>query len=224
MSKVDISIAICNFNRADFLDRSIRSCLDQLLIGNKTLEILVIDDNSTDKSKKLLKLFKGKIRLFSNKKNKGIGYCSRLAVNKSRGKYFLRVDADDYISKFTCEIMSSILESNNNLAYVYSDHNRIDINGFSEKTIRLNTKKKVREHGAGVMFRTKMIKKIGNYNPQFRQAEDHDLILRLDKKFKSFYLPIPLYRYYIHGKNISLNVNNRNSFLKKIKKNASKNK
>ena len=53
-----------------------------------------------------------------------------------------------------------------------------------------------------------------------RQAEDHDLIKRLNRKYKSFYLPIPLYRYYIHSNNLSLK-NERKKFLKKFSKNES---
>ena len=216
MNKIDITLAVCNFNRAEYLDRSIRSCLDQIVFGNKMIEVIVIDDNSSDRSKKVLNIFGKKIKLFSNKKNMGVGYCSRLAVKKARGKYFMRVDADDYISKFSCEIMSSILDNNPDFAYVYTDHNRIDVNGFNEKKIKLDNKNKVRAHGAGIMFLKKKILSIGNYNQNFRQAEDHDLILRLDKKYKSYYLPIPLYRYYIHGKNISLNKQERKAYITKI--------
>ena len=51
------------------------------------------------------------------------------------------------------------------------------------------------------MFRKSSILQVGNYNKNLREAEDHDLLNRMDKKrLKSYYLPIPFYRYYIHGK------------------------
>ena len=62
-----------------------------------------------------------------------------------------------------------------------------------------------------------MIKKVGNYNPNLREAEDRDLLNRMMKKYKSFYLPIPLYRYYIDSKNISLS-GNRKDIIKNLKK------
>ena len=68
MKKIDITLAICNFNKAEYLDRSIRSCLDQIVFGSKMIEVIVIDDNSSDRSKKVLKVFGKKIKLFSNKK------------------------------------------------------------------------------------------------------------------------------------------------------------
>ena len=49
MKKIDITLAICNFNKAEYLDRSIRSCLDQIVFGSKMIEVIVIDDNSSDR-------------------------------------------------------------------------------------------------------------------------------------------------------------------------------
>ena len=42
-NEVDVTVAIINYNRSKFLDRSVRSCLDQSLIG-KTQEIIVVDE------------------------------------------------------------------------------------------------------------------------------------------------------------------------------------
>ena len=67
------------------------------------------------------------------------------------------------------------------------------------------------------MFRKSSILQVGNYNKNLREAEDHDLLNRMDKKVKSYYLPIPFYRYYIHGKNISLS-GNRKNIIKNLKK------
>ena len=65
---MDITLTILNFNRSRFLDRSLRSCLDQVL-SNKKIEVIVVDDASTDNSLKYLKGFKNYIRVFKNKTN-----------------------------------------------------------------------------------------------------------------------------------------------------------
>ena len=120
--KYTITIAILNFNRVKFLDRAIRSCVTQLL-SNKTKEVIVIDDFSNDRSRELLremnKVYKGDIKVVYNKKNMGIGYCSRLAVNKSRGKYFMRVDSDDFLNRHAVDIMADVLENNPKFGFVY---------------------------------------------------------------------------------------------------------
>ena len=71
----------------------------------------------------------------------GAGYSSKLAVKKSKGKYFIRVDSDDYLNKYSVQIMSEILDFNRNLAFVYADHYRVDEYGFKQKIIKLNSKK-----------------------------------------------------------------------------------
>ncbi len=212
---MDITIAILNFNRSKFLDRSLRSCLEQLTI-NKKIEIIVVDDNSKDDSLKYLSQFKKYIKIIKNTKNKGVGFCSNLAVKKSKGKYFLRVDSDDYINKFTCHIMSEILDNDPKMSFVYSDHFRVNERSIKQKIVKIDNRKKLFLHGAGIMFRKKDIVEVGNYNKLFREGEDHELIKKLIKKKKKFFrIPIPLYRYYIHNQNLS-STGNRDKYIKNI--------
>lgn len=214
----DVTIAIINFNGSKFLDRALRSCLDQST-SNVKIEVIVIDDNSTDGSMKYLtsnKFIKKHIKVYKNKKNMGAGFCSRLAVKKSKGEYFMRVDSDDFINRNTIDIMHNIMRFNEKIGYIYCDHFRTDEFGLKQEIVKLNTMNKVYLHGAGILFKKKFILKVGNYNAKFREAEDHDLLKRLNKVCKSFYLPIPLYRYYIHGSNISIK-GDRKKYIKLIK-------
>ena len=217
--KYDVTIAILNFNREKFLDRAVRSCVTQLT-SNKKLEVIVVDDNSTDKSKFFLKKYnvinKKTLNIYFNKKNMGVGYSSMFAVNKSKGKYFMRVDSDDFLNRNAIEIMADILDHNKDIGFVYCDHFKTDEWGIKQKLIKLNSKSLL-SHGAGVLFRTNLIKKVGNYNPVLREAEDYDLIAKLKKICKPFHLPLPLYRYYMHEKNISKS-GNRSKYIKLINK------
>ncbi len=218
-SQFDVTIAIINYNGSKFLDRALRSCFDQST-SNLKVEILVVDDRSTDDSINYLtrnKYIKNDIRLFRNKKNMGAGYSSRLAVKKSRGRYFMRVDSDDYINRNTIEIMTNLLNYNKEYGYVFCDHFRTDEFGLKQKIVKLDTQKKLFLHGAGILFRKNLILKAGNYKSKLREAEDHDLLKNLNKFCKGFYLPIPLYRYYIHGSNLSQK-GNRKKYLKLINK------
>ena len=180
----------------------------------------MIDDGSTDESIEYIKyilknqfIFKN-IKFIKNKKNLGVGHSSKIAVEHSSGKYFMRVDSDDYINRFALDIMANILEYNNEYGYVYCDHFKTDNMGLKQKIVKLNTKKKKYAHGAGMLFRKRNIIQVGNYNKKFRQAEDHDLLMRLDRKTKSFYLPVPLYRYFIHDHNTT--DNRRKKYINKI--------
>ena len=217
-NKCDVTIAIINYNRFKYIDRAVRSCLDQNLTF-KTHEVLIVDDNSSDKSMEYISAhphLKKYLKVYKNKKNYGAGYCSKLAVTKSSGKYFMRVDSDDFLNRFAIDIMAEILNNNPEYGYVYCDHIRTDEYGFKTSIVKLNSKSKLYSHGAGILFRTDLIKKVGNYDKKFREAEDHDLILRINKISKGFYLPLPLYRYYIHENNLS-KTGNRKKYIKLIK-------
>lgn len=203
-SVIDISFVITNFNREKFIDRAIRSCQSQVLL-NKKGEIIVVDDGSTDNSINYIWEFRDKIRLFQNETNKGVANASNIGLASSRGKYWMRVDADDFLSMYASLFMAQILDSNEEFGFVYCDHYRVDTIGVKQEKVKLTDDKTLYEHGAGILFRKQLLDEIGGYDESLNNCEDYDLILRLQKRgIKGFYLPIPLYRYYIHGANITL--------------------
>lgn len=63
---ITFSVLITNYNKSNYLNRCINSCLDQNT--KKKFEILVFDDCSTDNSLKILKSYGSKISLVVNKK------------------------------------------------------------------------------------------------------------------------------------------------------------
>ena len=198
------SLVITNYNRAEFLDRAIRSCTNQLLFRTP-YEIIVVDDASTDASKQILEEFESDIRVFYNDKNMGVAKASNMAIEKSTAKYWMRVDSDDFLNHYACAYMGAILDENPNIDYVYCDHYRVDTRGVKVSKVKLDTDEKLYEHGAGVMFRTDRLREIGGYDDSLRNCEDYDMLLRLQHGgAKGYYLPVPLYRYYIHGENMTL--------------------
>lgn len=203
--KYDVTIAILNYNREKYIDRSIRSCLDQIVF-NKKIEILILDDSSTDSSYKKITEYKSidNIKIIKNKKNYGIGYSSQKCLENSKGKYFMRVDSDDFLNKHAINDMLKILEFNKNLSFVCSDHYRVNEEGRKRKLIKLNKINTIKNHGAGILFNKKDIVQVGGFNKKLLEAEDYELISKLLKKNKKyFYLPVPYYRYFIHKNNIS---------------------
>ena len=204
MKHIDISIIITNYNKSKYIDRAIRSCINQIIF-KKNIEIIVVDDCSTDNSLDIISEFKEDINILTNNINKGVAFSSNLGLSKASGKYFIRVDADDYISTLATEIFSQILDNNEDLDYVYADHYRVDTRGLKIEKVQLNTLDSLYRHGAGILMRTSALNKIGGYDEELRNCEDFDLILRLQKSgSRGYYLPLPLYRYYIHGDNMTL--------------------
>ena len=203
MKKI-VSIIITNYNRCEFLDRAIRSCFDQSNSRNIEIEVVVVDDGSTDESLKMLAIFEDSIKIVKHKKNLGVAAASNSGVKSCKGDFLLRLDSDDFLSKYSIQILSEILMENNEYGFVYSDHYRVDEKGFKIQKKKIMSNEDLFEHGAGVMFRKEIFKKIGFYNESLKNCEDYDFLVRVISKFKGFYVPIPLYRYHIHGDNISL--------------------
>ena len=93
----EISVYITNHNYGSYLNLSINSVLNQTF---KDFELIILDDGSTDNSKKVLEkyLTNNKIRVIFQKKS-GMIKSINTAIKASRGRFVLRLDADDYLEK-----------------------------------------------------------------------------------------------------------------------------
>ena len=67
---IEISIIVCTYNHEKWIERCIRSILNQENIDKKKLELIIINDKSKDKTNDILKKYKDikNIRIFENKK------------------------------------------------------------------------------------------------------------------------------------------------------------
>ena len=107
-----ISIIIPIYNGEKFIKR----CLDSIL--NQTInnyEVLLINDGSIDNSLNILKQYvkKDKKFILINKKNEGISIARNIGINKSKGKYILFVDIDDYLENNALEVMINLINKYN---------------------------------------------------------------------------------------------------------------
>ena len=198
-----ISLAILNFNQAARIDRAIRSCQNQFRTSFE-LEIVVVDDGSTDDSLSVLSEFQDEITLIRSPVNLGVGASSRIAFESHTGNYFMRVDADDFLSPISCATLILALTTNPYVAYAYADHFRVNEKGFKQELINLGSFDQLARHGAGVLYRSREIESVGGFDENLRNCEDMDLLFRLQKADKQgMRVPLPLYRYYQHESNIS---------------------
>ena len=111
MLKVSIIIPI--YNTEEYLEQCIRSVLDQTL---QELEIICIDDGSTDNSVQIMKrlaMEDKRVKLFCQE-NRGAGAARNLGIRNAVGKYVAFLDADDYYrDKNALELMFDACEANN---------------------------------------------------------------------------------------------------------------
>jgi len=107
--KNDLSIVIVNHN-----DRNrLKTCLSALQTGDlgRKLEIIVVDNASTDGSPKMIHHEFPEIRLIENSDNQGFGKANNQGIRTSRGKYILLINADAVISLESLRVLVRELES-----------------------------------------------------------------------------------------------------------------
>lgn len=199
MRSVDISVIVTNFNYGRILRRCLRSLLNQDVERDR-YEIVVVDDHSTDDSREALAPFleRGDVRALFNKRNQGVGACARIGVDHSRGKFVVRVDADDYVQPPFLYMLYNFLKLNPTYVGVSCDYFVTD---NEERILRVES---FADNGlaCGLMLRTSYLELIGSYNKKRRVFEDKDLFRRIDPK-KVYHLPLPLYNYVRHGKSLT---------------------
>ena len=95
--KPKVSLIIPVFNGEKHLSKAIESSINQSL---EDIEVIIIDDGSTDKTPLILDDFKRKdsrIKVYTQEKNKGLGPTRNFGIEKATGEYLSFLDADDYL-------------------------------------------------------------------------------------------------------------------------------
>jgi len=101
------SIIIDSYNQVDFLARAIESALGQT---NQDVEVVVVDDGSTDGSQQILRAHQDKIRMVL-KKNGGQGSALNAGFAASTGRFVSFLDADDLLDRDFVERALDLLRS-----------------------------------------------------------------------------------------------------------------
>ncbi len=112
-SKVDITVVIVNYNVRDFLLR----CLNSVRQAQKDLdiEIIVVDNNSSDGSIEYLKPIFPEVEFIRQDKNVGFGEANNIGINKAQGKYVLILNPDTLLEEETLVKMYDFMEENHDI-------------------------------------------------------------------------------------------------------------
>lgn len=129
MSKEKISIVIPCYNVEKYVEKCIKSIMNQTY---SELEVIVIDDKSTDGTYdvllKLKKEYNDRFILLQNEKNGGLAYTRNFGVKKATGKYIGFIDSDDYVAPDYYEVLAEkILNDKSDL--VVNDIQLVDESG-----------------------------------------------------------------------------------------------
>ena len=106
-----LTVIVNTYNSEKFLDQCLDSVIDQL---NDKVELIVVDDSSTDKSPEIItdKIKDIKNANFYSVKHNGVSSSRNFGIDVSNGKYIIFVDGDDYLNDKSIEIILNYLKDN----------------------------------------------------------------------------------------------------------------
>jgi glycosyltransferase involved in cell wall biosynthesis len=204
-----VSVLIPFYNEEKYIFNSLQSIINQ---SYKNLEILLIDDGSTDKSiEKINSIKDNRIRLISIGKNIGRASARNIGIEEAKGDFIILMDADDECDSkriekqllaiqknglnTVCGSFFKMVSKNINKEKRLPIHHDEIIKGFQRKFNRVT-------FVAGTMMASCSIFKQFKYRTKFKYFEDWDLLLRLyeSNKIKFVNVPETLYTYIIRSK------------------------
>lgn len=205
-----LSIIIPVYNVEDFLEESILSVLNQTY---KNLEILLINDGSTDNSLKICKKYgeiDRRIKII-NQENKGLSGARNTGIENSTGKYLIFLDSDDTLDEDICEVLKNKLDSEKAdivICDLYSDRDKknakeIVTNYTSKEVIReILIRNKFDTSACGKIFKRELFDDI--FFPEGKLYEDLGTIYKIvDKANKITHISVAKYFYRVRKGSIT---------------------
>ncbi|MFC1838331.1 glycosyltransferase family 2 protein [Thermodesulfobacteriota bacterium] len=214
-----ISVIITSYNQKEYLTEAIESVLSQTL---QPLEIIIVDDASSDGSRELIEAYRLKypdvITTHYNSSNLGIPKTKNIGCKKAQGDLVTVLDGDDRFCPTKLEKEYKLLNSNSGLKIVFSNVNFIDHNGkfidvwIKNKQDFIETPMDIFQNVFAFkepywLFRNELViynllEKIGFYDERLPIYEDTDLRIRLTHKNKVAFCPEPLTEYRKHSSGV----------------------
>jgi glycosyltransferase involved in cell wall biosynthesis len=208
-----VSIIITTYNYDRYVERAIRSALNQSLPKN-AFEVIVVNDCSTDNTIEVLKNYENELRIYHLEMNVGLSAARNFGIKKAKGQFVVFLDADDYIHSDLVYIQKMFLELNNTIDAVSCDYFLVNDKEIHLEHVCANEK----PIACGIMFRKDYLYEIGLYDESFKAREEEDLRIRFAQKYSITRIPLPLYRYRRHGENLTNNHEKMNEFADKLAK------
>ena len=183
-----VSVVIPVFNGAKFLEEAVQSVLKSTY---RSFEILLIDDGSSDDSKKICRgleaKHRGLIRFFPMPQNKGLGRVLNFALKKARGTYIARLNQDDIQLAYRLGTEVEYLNTHPNVVVVGSWNNLFDEEGNTQVLKFLATDEEIRNmwllispfSDPTTMYRKAAAIKAGGYIQSYWPADDTQLWYRI---------------------------------------------
>ena len=189
-----VSVIIPTYNRLPMLKEAVDSVLAQ---DFEDMELIVVDDGSTDETAEEMKRYGGRVKLIQNSENKGVSAARNKGILHARGKYIAFLDSDDLWVKGKLKIQVSFLDDNPHYPVCHTDEIWI------RRGKRVNPMLKHAKYSgwifekclplciispSSVMMKRTLFSKVGLFDEALPVCEDYDFWLRVSARFPIFFI------------------------------------
>ena len=180
MKKYKISIITVTKNSEKFLLENIKSVKFQ---NYKNYEHIIVDGNSTDRTIKIIKSNKKKIKLIKNKNDRGLYHAMNVGIKNCSGDIIGILNSDDVYFRNTLRLVNKYFNKHNYLDFLFgSVYKHKLLHGFNPKIINWSFGFYT-THSVGFFIKRESQLKVGFYDLKYKYSADYDLFLRMIKKF-----------------------------------------
>jgi glycosyltransferase involved in cell wall biosynthesis len=212
-----VSVILPTYNRKHLLKETIESVLSQTY---KDLEVIVVDDGSTDNTEHFISNFNDERITYIKQDHRGVSSARNKGIENAKGEYIAFLDSDDkWLPSKIEEQLKVFKNSKLNPGVIYSGIEYIDENGKKIREERLPAyrgnlflyllgarRNVVLGVGSTVLVKRVCFKECGLFDENMSYREDLDLLIRISKRFTFDYVPEPLAKIRIHKKRILTNI------------------
>lgn len=219
-----VSVVLPVFNQAELLEESILSVLGQTW---QRLELIIVNDGSTDGVEQVLQKFKDTPRvLILSGPNQKLPNALNSGFARATGEYWTWTSADNVMLPNQLEVLVAALRAHPEWAMVYSDYQAIDDRGEPLHNPQFRPQNQDREDtsliklpsevttanlhesgdnfiGASFMYRRSAATAVGDYVADTFGGEDYDFWLRIHSLFAIGHVPQVLYKYRVHDNTLN---------------------
>jgi glycosyltransferase involved in cell wall biosynthesis len=209
-----VSAIIPTYNYGRFLREAIDSTLAQTY---PALEVIVVDDGSTDDTPQILASYGDRIRAI-RQENLGVGAARNTGIAAAQGEYLAFLDSDDIWRPRKLECDVARFTADPDVGMVHCGAETFDNTGktisvslgglegwVAPDLLRLD-REVIAAPGSGMTVRKSIAEELGGYDPRLQPSEDWDFCYRVACRYRVGFVPEVLVRYRLHGSGIHLNI------------------